>query len=189
MKKILFGLIFVLTNTLLCAQVSFGEEENIKISFFAVRLVPTNNGVGLYYVIKINNNKITEATFLTKEEFIKQISGEMPSKANPTKENLFDKYKIKTEGWYRKTKTANLYRVTNVKSIDNLWKLRYASYPFHNLSGRIDTLGWTNNFSNPFMPTVEQLSVLKQFGLKHINDFLYGENLFCCLKKQKTPHG
>jgi len=169
MKRIFLIITLILNATLIFGQVNFGTKEDVSPYVFGVRIIPTNYGVGQFYVLTIQQGKIVRSNAISKDSFIKQALGKEKSDANPENENLFLKYEI-----------------TNLKTVDNLWKLRYATYPFATSTG--DTLGWTANFANPYMPTEAQQEILKEFNFTQINGYLYGSNLFILMKKTEDPN-
>lgn len=95
--------------------------------------------------------------FISFEAFLRQFGGAEPSKANPDRIDLFE-----TEG-------------INQFTLKDLWKLRYAVYPF----GNSNLLGWGGQNG---VPTEGQMQILAQYGVNFLNDVIYGENLIRLLK-------
>jgi len=101
------------------------------------------------------------ANYLTKTNFLFQITGQQDSKANPNHINYMKEYQI---FW---------------QTLDQLWKLKYNEYPYNRKHDQ-DTKGWAKM---KFSPSPEQLRYLQQnYGSKNITDFIYGKNLFRLLK-------
>jgi len=170
MKPFLFTLVFLYSSLFTFSQVTFGNDENINYYTFGVRIIPNGASIGQFFIIYAPNNTIQNTSPISKDEFIRFSLGMDVSKPNPDKENLFRKNGI--QDW---------------RTIEQIWKVRYAKYPYGSriLDTTIlasDSLGWTNNFINPFMPTSEQMDILNQYGLQSINGYVYGNNLFRLLK-------
>jgi hypothetical protein len=85
---------------------------------------------------------------------------------------------------YKKTDMFSDNGIEHTEIVTQLWKLRYAIYPFKVQTK--DTLGWTQNFENPYMPNEKQMLILKEYGLNDINGFIWGDNLFRLLKDMES---
>ncbi len=208
MKKYTIFIFFLFGISQLFSQVNqFGNNTQKQINnyTFGVRIVPSAYGVCQFFVIKRkNDNSIEKYSFIPRKMFIQQAIGKQASEANPYKEDLFIKYNVfdstkimrhvistintvpsDPEIYKHKKQIKFNYEVERLAKIDlgNLWKLRYAIYPFYTTG---DTLGWTRNFKNPYMPKTAQMEILKQYGVKTINGFIYGEDFFKLLKDMFT---
>ena len=208
MKKYIIFISFLFSIIQSFSQViQFGENiKKEKNNYtFGVRIIPSAYGVCQFFVIKRKtDNSIERYSFITRKMFIKQAMGKQLSDANPYKENLFIKNKVfdsakimrhiistissvpsdpKIYEYKKQTKFNDEVQWLANIDLGNLWKLRYAVYPFYT---RGDTLGWTKNFKNPYMPKAAQMKILKQYGVKTINGFIYGEDFFKLLKDMFT---
>jgi hypothetical protein len=159
----LFGVIFISYINAVYAQsdtiYTFGEDIITEEYYFGVNLKPGFNGLIHMGIVKIENGK-KNITFLTKDDFIYQITGKQRSRANPNKENLMEKHEI-----------------NNWLIVEELWKLRYSEYPYE--TGTKMDEGWSREL---LMPSEAQFEMLREFGFTKITDFIYGENLFKLFK-------
>lgn len=204
MKKYLFLIILTFSLSNIYSQVNqFGEKEDVKKNNyqFAVRIIPNNYGVTQFFVIKTkSDNSIEDISIITKQSFVLQAMGKEKSEANPYSEDFFIKYEIfdsvkimnnvmasifpipsdqQLLNYQKTTRFNNQVQFFAEKDVENLWKLRYAIYPYE---GKSDTLGWTKNWENSYMPKAEQMLILKNYGLQTINGFIFGDKLFFLLK-------
>ena len=171
MKKTL-TIILLLFNVISYAQQTNLDSlfvDTTKTNFyFAVTLTPTVDGRRMYntaIVLKTRQGKWI-ATFVTKRDFLLQITGQQESKANPNHINYMKEYRI---FW---------------QTLDQLWKLKYSDYPYDRKHNP-DTKGWAKG---KFSPSPGQLRYLQQhYGIKNITDFIYGKNLFRLLKDMQNP--
>lgn len=174
MKTLIFTIILMASTISIFSQVTFGEEVVENDYCFGVRIIPNGSSVGQFFIIYAPNNVIQNQTPISKDEFIRFSLGIDISKPNPDKENL-----LRSHG------------IQNWRTIEQLWKIRYAKYPYGSdimdtTVKQTDTLGWTNNFISPFVPRPEQMDILETYGLKTINGYIYGENLFRLFKDMEN---
>ncbi|MBN2891724.1 MAG: hypothetical protein JXL97_07645 [Bacteroidales bacterium] len=205
MRKIIFIIFIVFFQISAFSQEKF--DDHIPIYFFGVRIITTNSGVGQYFIIYAPNGTIEDVQTITKNDFLKQAQGFAPSDANIKSENFFTKYgafdslaimreviasiyPVPTDevlyNYKKRTRYNNRVDFLSKNLINNLWKLRYAIYPF--MSGSEDTLGWTMNFENTYMPRPEQMQILEGYGLDKINGYVWGDNLFRLFKDMQDPN-
>lgn len=173
MKKILFITIILFTiSGYVISQPIFipktGKEEPYYKNkwFFGISLTTTYSGFVKYGFVKIHEDGREEITWLTQKNFIMQVTGQQPSKANPNKENLLEKYEIKWD------------------TFQELWKIRYQEYPYETT----ETMppGWAGKMS---IPTDAQWAFLKQnYNYSALTQFLHGENLWKLLKDMQDPN-
>ncbi|MBK8807297.1 MAG: hypothetical protein IPO21_11895 [Bacteroidales bacterium] len=111
--------IFMLISAMLFAQKpvfipkSQNQEPYYKNKwYFGISLLTSYGGFVNYGFIKIHEDGLEEITSLTEANWVRQATGQQPSKANPDQVNLFEKYQVKWE------------------TFDLLWKLRYSEYPY-----------------------------------------------------------
>ena len=138
---------------------------------------------------------------ITQKEFIAIAYGWGDSPANPTHENLFDKYQIAHCGYFSDTVIHMvLYKGGMACSpTDNLWKLAHLEYPFtampadgsqpKNSAGSViepmvPGPGWAHE---PNHPSDGQIQILQQYGVIYFIDIFYGENAFRLLHDMQDP--
>lgn len=166
MKKNLFAILLIFFTLNALSQKDF-EDEKVDIYKFGVRIIPTATGVGEYFIVKPMKDGCQIVQVLTFDSFLRQIMGKEESIANIQKKDYFQ-----------------VYGINDPYIVAQLWRLRYYRYPFENFSN--DTLGWTYNKANPFMPTTKQMKILSNYGLRSFSDIIFGENLFRLLKDMEN---
>ena len=93
-----------------------------------------------------------------------QAAGKQECRANPEKINYWKEFKL------------------DAKTLNKLWKLKYAEYPYQK---REDTEGWANL---TYSASPGQLRFLSKYGFKKsISDFIYGEKCFQLLQDIQDP--
>ena len=147
---------------------------------YVVKIAPSWNGPTTFYEAFYDGRRFSESSALTIDQFCLRIRGHEKSLANPEHQDL-----LKTYGISDTCQIDVLGRVANHGIIDSLWKLRFAVYPYKRNSA--DTLGWTGNFQNPFVPTHAQKKILAQMGMDTVFYTIFGDNLFHLLKAMENP--
>ncbi len=146
-------LFFIASNT------SFSQKEDKSKYYLGFNLVQTMFGEMVHYgIARVFENGDVEVTYMTRRNFLLQITGQQYSKANPDKIDFFEKYGI------------------NYLIVNNLWMLRYSEYPYRN---RDMDMGWAQL---PAKPSDAQMQILKQYGFENIDSFIYGDNALRLLK-------
>ncbi len=131
--------------------------------FFGFRLQPTHNDLITYAIVHVLRDSTKEFQIVSKSNFIMQATGQQQSKANPRNINFLEQYEIK---W---------------QTFDELWKLRYAMYPYHGNNSK----GYTKH---DFLPSTRQFSILSKYGIHTLNDFCYGDSAFLLLQSLQNPN-
>jgi len=171
--KILHVLLFLSLATFGFAQnnnVFIRKEDNPELkvtinAYFGISLMTQYNGFIRYGFIQIKSTGETKTTFLSQQQFMQQVTGQMVSKANPTKINYLEQKEIM---W---------------QSFENLWRVRYAEFPY-DAPGK-EEKGWAGR---EFAPSDAQWAFLKQnYGYSNFDQFLYGENMWKLLKDSQDP--
>ncbi len=206
MKKFFLLITFFLLANIVFSQGSFGEGPNLH--FFAYRITTTNYGVGEFYKVYAPGGKIKSAQKMSRNNFMVESQGFRKSNANLRKENFFTKHKVidslKIMGsvlnsfdnsirstdeqlyqYKKNTRYKNHVNHLANEYINDLWKLRYSIYPYANQGS--DSLGYTMNKDNKFMPTDAQMQILSQYGITEINQYIWGDNLFKLLADMRKP--
>lgn len=176
MKTLISIGVFVLIFTPLFSQTStFGDEEQENYYVFGLRIIPNGSSVGQYFILYAPNDQIKSMEPISTDEFIRFSKGMNVSKPNPDKKNLLADNGV--QDW---------------RTVEQVWKVRYAKYPYGSRIDdttvlKTDSLGWTNNFISPYVPRPEQMDILETYGLKTINGYVFGDNLFRLLKDMEDP--
>ncbi len=143
----------------------FGENDFTDY-LFAFSLTESASGAITHFaLIKPGSSVRRKVKHITLEDFLYQASGKMQSVANPTKKNFFKEYTIK--------------RPEVV--VNELWKLRYRSFPY----GMSNEEGWSAGDTTFFLPSESQMQILKKYGMTRMGDYVVGENAFKLLKNME----
>ena len=140
------------------------DSSNVVDRYFGFSLQPNFQGLINYAIIEVNKKGLANRVYLSRRDWLHQLVGIQKSTANPEEKNLL--------------KEAGL---EGPDVINELWKLRYSETPY---GGQTVEKGWAGK---PTIPTEGQMDMLRQFGIKTINDYFYGENLFKLLKAMEDP--
>lgn len=147
----------------------FIRKENnpeLKVTvtgYFGISLMTSYTGFIRYGFIQIKSTGEQQMTWLSRDQFIQQASGQTFSKANPEKKNLFEEKEIM---W---------------QSFENLWKLRYAEYPYDGNEEK----GWAGR---DYAPSEAQWEFLKRnYNYSKMDQFLYGEDMWRLVKDSQDP--
>ncbi len=140
------------------------DSTQVVKRYFGLSLQANYQGLITFAIIEINKKGVANRVYLSQRDWLHQIVGIQQSKANPEEKNLL--------------KEAGL---EGPDIIHELWKLRYSETPY---AGSAIEKGWAGK---PTIPTEGQMEMLRQFGIKTISDYFYGENLFKLLKAMEDP--
>lgn len=164
--------------------VSFTSRAQDIETHFGVSLMPSFQGVVSYAVVFVKDGEVVSAEPMTRDQWVRQAAGEMSSKGNPERENLFIKNKVDS-CWvlydsiywtYGKKK----YVGSECIPLNHLWRLRYKEHPYE-----YDNSGWSNGDHSPSMQQLEFL--MDTYGLKHLDAYIYGPNMWRLLREIQTP--
>ena len=126
------------------------------------------------YLVKEHGLQVLSTEPITREQFVLQAEGAVPSKANPTGENLFRLYGI--TACLHPDSTKKLY---DCWAFDELWKLRFWEYPFAPLQGQHPGRGWSEKKE---APSPRQMLLLSDYGILYLNGLARGESAFRLLR-------
>jgi hypothetical protein len=146
---------------------------------FALSLGSSTDGqLFTLFLVKVGDaGTVLESQPLVRNSFIRQVQGRTFSKANPEGEDLFRRY-----GVARCTlpeDSAQMGFLTDCSALDDLWRLKFQSYPLKLEEGMHEMLGWAGK---PIQPDERQLLLLSDYGMKYVLDLVIGENMFRLLK-------
>lgn len=140
------------------------DSSHVVKRYFGLSLQANFQGLISFAIIEINEEGVVNRLFLSQRDWLHQIVGIQKSKANPEEKNL-----LKEAG------------IEGPEIIHELWKLRYSETPY---AGSAVEKGWAGK---PTIPTDGQMEMLGQFGIKKINEYFYGENLYKLLNSMEDP--
>jgi hypothetical protein len=155
-KYILISALWVLTTALIQS-----EKKSDTIGMFSLKIALQADGslFQLYAYCK-NGERITNKRLLTEQEFIQYSTGNWPSAYNPERTNFLQKYNLNCGFIVDEFSRQQLF---GCMPLDSLWKIRYASYPYH---GVMES-GWAGTENGP---TEGQLNYLKdRYNVSNLN--------------------
>ncbi|MBI5540503.1 MAG: hypothetical protein HY951_10630 [Bacteroidia bacterium] len=163
-NKILFFSVFIIVFNF-CSNKSFSQDSTkIAKRYFGLSLQPNFQSIITFAIIEISDKGVVTRTFLSRRDWLHQIVGIQQSSANAEGKNL-----LKDAG------------IEGPEILDELWKLRYSEPPY---DGSPPEKGWA---AKPRMASEGQMDMLRQFGIKTINDYFFGENLYKLLNSMEDP--
>jgi hypothetical protein len=187
--KILFIIIALFSITIIYSQEynTFGEDENTENEYiFVMRLMPDmSNNLFQLGIKKANSSEDKEIIYLSVESWVRQLVGIEASKANLSGENFIIKHKIFDLSQESITsEEIDDYTVEKVTQLlNNLWRIKYSEYPYYNVE-KNNEKGWAKH-PDPnitWLPSESQINILRGYGIKEINDFFIGDDLFRFLR-------
>lgn len=110
-----------------------------------------------FAIVKVIEDNEIDAKIISKETFLRMMSGNQKCKANPDNENLLEKYDI------------------DPLVFDMLWKLKYKEHPHFGNNEQ----GWAAKL---YTPSDGQFNLLSQYGIYSFTSYCYGENMFRLLR-------
>ncbi|MEO8590785.1 MAG: hypothetical protein ABI432_15525 [Flavobacteriales bacterium] len=152
-----------LESTPLLATYSFGLSLNVGL----------NNQLFTLFQLKEFEGKLIGTEPMTREQFVLQAQGAVPSKANPEGINLFKKYEV--NACIHPDDPEGTLFLRDCDVFDQLWKLRFWEYPYLVSEGEHPGKGWSENRE---APSPRQLLLLTDFGIMYLSDMARGENVF-----------
>jgi len=157
-------LLFIL-SILFIAPYSFAQKPKVAKYYLGYNIVENGSGELVHFgIIRISPDGSTKVTYMDKINFFLQAAGEQESIANKEKINYWKYYKV------------------NAKTVMQLWKLKYAEYPYERHD---DTKGWAGL---KYSASQNQLRFLRKYGFnKGITSFIYGEKCFQLLYDIQNP--
>lgn len=136
-----------------------------------------NNQLFTLFIVKVFEGSIIQSDPMTREQFVLQAQGVVPSKANPEGINLFRKYEV-LRCLPQGPDTTGRY-LMDCSIFDDLWKLRFWDYPFRLVEGQHPGKGWAEKRE---APSPRQLLLLTDYGMLRVGDIARGENAFRLLR-------
>lgn len=126
------------------------------------------------FLVKEHGLQVLSTEPITREQFVLQAQGAVPSKANDAGENLFKRYGVDICVHPDSTRSLRDCWV-----FDELWKLRFWEYPFQPKQGMHPGRGWAEKRE---APSPRQMLLLSDYGILHLTGLARGENAFHLLR-------
>ncbi|MBL0044969.1 MAG: hypothetical protein IPP33_11430 [Flavobacteriales bacterium] len=151
---------------------------------FALSLGSTSDGqlFSLFLVKVSDDERVLETEPITRLNFIRQVQGRSFSKANPEGEDLFRKFGVTQ--CTLPSDSVQMGFLTDCSALNDLWRLKFQSFPLKLEEGMHEMLGWA---AKPLRPDDRQLLLLSGYGMKYTLDLVIGENMFRLLRDMGDP--
>ena len=120
--------IHIIVCLLLFSLSSLGQDNNIFVrkennpelkvtvtGYFGISLMTTYTGFVRYGFIQIKSTGEEKITWLSREQFIQQATGQTISKANPDKKNFLEEKEIIIEGYDEILKNLNTNDINKIE--------------------------------------------------------------------------
>ncbi|PID88372.1 MAG: hypothetical protein CSB06_00420 [Bacteroidia bacterium] len=163
---------------------NFGNKEE-KTCVFVLRLMPGSGSSTVQVgILRKTEQKVT---LLPLNSWVRQVLGHEESPANPQRENLVAKYNVfpvPKEAQNQGEGEINYYNEKKLSTIiGNLWRVRYSEYPFMNPAMQTEK-GWARHPDSKitWLPSEQQMTVLRGYGIKELSDYFIEEEAFRLLK-------
>jgi hypothetical protein len=149
------------------ASYSFGVSLNTGM----------NSQLFTLFLVKEFEGRTIQTEPMTREQFVLQAQGAVPSKANPEGVNLFHRYGVRLCLHPEDTTGTRLLRDCEV--FDQLWKLRFWEYPFRLAEGQHPGKGWAEKRE---APSARQMLLLSDYGILQLSGMAKGVDAFRLLR-------
>ena len=168
-RPILF-LLFPIAAWLLFSSWNTQDPMPMRHTFGLSLNTGMNNQIFTLFIVKMHGLHVVSTEPITREQFVLQAQGVIPSKANPDQENLFRKFKI--NGCMHPDSTKYYL---DCPLLDDLWKLRFDEYPFHPINGGHPEKGWASKKGSP---SPMQMVKLADYGLMSLGGMIKDIDVF-----------
>ena len=145
--------------------------------------VGLNNELYTLFTVEVRDGAVVKTSPLTREQFIQQAQGRGNSAANPDGINLFAVYGVEA-CTAEPDPAGNPRYIRYCSALEDLWRLRWADHPFHQMGGSGQGPGWAGR---PSTPSEGQLGILAGYGLERLGGIIYGEAFFRLLRDIGDP--
>ncbi|MBK9175438.1 MAG: hypothetical protein IPM46_03695 [Flavobacteriales bacterium] len=142
-----------------------------------------NNELFTLFIVKEFEGKVIGTEPVTRGQFVQQARAEVPSKANPSRINLFRIHDV-PDCYLPPGLDDGRHPQPACGVFDVLWKLRFQEFPFRAGEGQHTGLGWAEN---PSAPSGRQLLLLSDYGIHSLHDLACGDDLFRLLHDMGDP--
>jgi len=134
------------------------------------------------FVVKVFEGEVIATEPVSREQFLRQIRGQVTCKANPGNQDLFALNGVAACMIQQTENGGQLVPYCSV--LDELWKLRFWEYPLHIPDAGGMGKGWAEERNNP---SPRQMLLLGGYGLRHPTDLCHGEAMFRLLRDVSDP--
>lgn len=134
------------------------------------------------FVVKVFEGEVIATEPVTRDQFLQQVRGLVPSKANTEGRDLFAVHGV--QACQVRLEEDGSRTIPYCAVLDDLWKLRFWEYPLHVQDGQRVGKGWAEQ---PLNPSPRQMLLLSGYGLRHPTDLCHGEAMFRLLRDMGDP--
>lgn len=158
LNKLLFVFVLFISTSafsqkIIPKKIGSYEKPVYAKHYLGILLSPTTQSEPITYLIyTFYYDSTKNYKTISKNTFISQLMGAQKCDVNPNQINYFAKNNI------------------DPMVLEYIWKVRYHEYPF----GKKTIPGWSNG---KYIPSKNQMNMLKQFGINSLSDVIYGDNL------------
>lgn len=183
MRRII-SLLLVLATMLHGLPAAGGARVPLATYTFGLSLMTgMNNELFTLFIVKEYEGQVLSAEAMTRGQFVMQARGELPSKANPDRTNLFKAHDV-LDCYLPDELDDGRHMQPPCWVFDELWKLRFQEFPFQQMEGQHPGLGWAENRMGP---SGRQMLLLSGYGLNNLHDLICGDDLFRLLHDVNDP--
>lgn len=176
-----------LISAFFCCLVATGlggsRAPTASFTFGMSLMTGMNNELFTLFIVKEFEGRLIGTEPITRGQFVQQARAEVPSKANPSRINLFRIHDV-PDCYLPPDLDDGRHPQPACSVFDLLWKLRFQEYPFRAGEGQHTGLGWAES---PNAPSGRQLLLLSDYGIQSLHDLAYGDDLFRLLHDLGDP--
>ena len=145
-------------------------------------MTSASSRLGTFFLIKTFEGEAIEHVPLTKEQFILQAKGLVPSPANKWRIDHFLINKLEScQAIY--DQYSNDFEV-DCEVVDDVWRLRFDEFPLATKMLPEDPKGWS---VKPYCPSERQMEILKSYGIQNMDDPFVGDEAWRLLRDMSDP--
>lgn len=149
------------------------EDDVVRYEFALSLINGPNSQMVTFAIVAIRDTVVVKTQFLTKDQFLSQITGRQKSIANPLDTNMMELNNIPDCLPIYDSLTRKYYGYY-CPIIDELWKVRFKRNPF-SANSRQDN-GYAHYYYGPSQPQLNFLN--RRYKVKNISDLFIGERMF-----------
>lgn len=173
MKQIILLVIWLISSSVIWGPVS-SPVFGVRIS------MGSNSQITSYVCYLYNGRTLNQKRIVDKTSFVKIVTGEWPSIYNPKRIDFFKENNIDCA---MVLDSITLKKVVGCVPMDELWKIRYSTYPFRGSTEE----GWSNKYHKP-SPGQEKY-LYQRYGIEHIDgDYFLDTNFWKLMQDVVDPN-
>lgn len=172
MRHVLRTLLLLTTPVLWAFAPMLHAQAGATYSF-GLSLAPgANSELFSLFIVKEYQGEVLGTEPLSRDQFMLQAQGVVPSKANPEKVNLMRAFNVTK---CLKGEPSDSIVMLGCEVFDDIWKLRFWEYPYLIRDGSQPGQGWAEKRE---APSPRQLLILTEYGFVRLSGMARGDNVF-----------